>query len=76
MAGRGVGLAAAGVAVGLAGALAATRLLRALLFGVDPVDGITMAAVAGGLLGVSALAALVPARRASRVDPARTLRAD
>jgi len=65
-----------GIAVGLGGAFALTRVLSALLFGVSPVDPATMLASAAVLAGVAALAAWVPARRASALDPARALRAD
>jgi putative ABC transport system permease protein len=67
-------LAAAGLTLGLAGAMAATRLLSSLLFEVKPTDPVTYAAVAV-LLGIVALAAsYIPARRASQVDPAIALR--
>jgi len=67
-------LAAIGLAIGLAGAVAATRLLSSLLFEVKPTDPLTYAVVAA-LLGTVALAASYgPARRASRVDPAIALR--
>jgi len=67
---------AVGLAVGLAGAVALTRLMRGLLFGVSPTDPVTFAAAAG-LLAVVALAATwIPARRSARLDPARTLRAE
>jgi predicted permease len=58
-------VAAIGIAVGLGGAFALTRVLGALLFGVSPVDPATMVAAAALLAGVAALAAWVPARRAS-----------
>lgn len=67
-------LAAAGVSVGLAGALAVTRLMTTLLYGVSPTDLATFLAVAGILIAVTVVAAFVPARRASRVDPIVTLR--
>lgn len=72
--GQGLKVAAIGVAVGLVGGLALTRLLQALLFGVSATDPLTFAAVSVVLLGVSALAAYLPARRASSVDPATALR--
>jgi predicted permease len=71
---RGLGLAAAGVAFGLIGALATTRYLRALLFGVAPMDPLMLGAAASLLLIVAAAACFVPARRAIRVDPMEALR--
>jgi len=69
-------LTAVGVAVGLAGAAAASRALVTLLFGTSPLDPITYAGVAAVLAVVSALACTIPAVRASRVDPAITLRSE
>jgi putative ABC transport system permease protein len=74
--GRGLALAAAGVAVGLAGAWGATRTLASLLYGVGAVDPATYSAVSLGLVAVAALAALVPARRAARIEPRAALRAE
>ena len=74
--GEGLRLAGLGAAIGLAGAVAATRLLRGLLYGVDPLDPATLLAAALLLLGVSALACYIPARRAARVDPVSLLRAE
>jgi ABC-type antimicrobial peptide transport system permease subunit len=68
-------LALVGVAVGLAGAWATTRVLRALLFGVEPVDPLTLVAVPLLLIAVAALATWGPVRRAARIDPAEALRA-
>ena len=62
--------------IGLVAALAATRPLAAHLFGVAPVDAPTFAAMAGLMLLIGAVAAYVPARRASRVDPCQSLRSD
>jgi len=74
---RGVAIAAAGTALGLAGALAVNRLLLApMLFGVGPADAPTLALVALGLLAVAALATLVPARSSTRIEPAVALRAE
>ena len=69
-------VAGIGIAVGVAGAVALTRVLSALLFGVSPVDPATMITAAAILAGVASLAAWVPARRASALDPAQALRAD
>jgi ABC-type antimicrobial peptide transport system permease subunit len=76
VAGKGLVLAGLGLVLGAAGALATTGLLRALLFGVEPSDPANLTLVGAVLLAVSGLAALLPALRASRVDPARTLRAE
>ena len=69
-----VRLAVIGVVVGVAGALATTRLLQSLLFEVQPTDPATLIAVAVGLVLLAALASWLPARRAMRVDPVEALR--
>lgn len=71
---RGVTLALVGVAVGVAGALALTRLLSTLLFGVTAFDAATFAAVSLGLIAVAVIACYIPARRATKVDPLVALR--
>jgi predicted permease len=71
---EGLRLAALGVAVGLAGALAAGRVTRSLVVDVNPTDPRILALVALTMLSVSALAAFLPARRASAVDPVVVLR--
>jgi putative ABC transport system permease protein len=72
----GATLALLGVCLGLAGALASTRVLSSLLFGVGATDVATFASVSALLLGVAALAAFVPARRATAVDPLSSLRSE
>jgi putative ABC transport system permease protein len=72
--GSGARLALTGIAIGLAGALALTRLLSSLLFEVRATDPITFAAVALLLAAVALLACYVPARRAMRADPMFALR--
>jgi predicted permease len=65
-----------GLLVGLLGAAALTRLLQGLLYGVEPLDPITFAGTSILLLAVGLLAAYLPARRASRVDPTVSMRAE
>jgi len=65
---------AIGLALGAAGALAAARQFRSLLYGIAPADPWTFCLVVILLAAVSALAAYVPARRAATLDPAATLR--
>jgi len=72
--GQGVRLAAAGVAAGIIGALAITRVIATLLFGVSPRDPGTLIALSVTLTIVALVACYVPARRATRVDPIRALR--
>jgi ABC-type antimicrobial peptide transport system permease subunit len=72
--GEGLKLTAAGAVFGFAGALLALRAMRSLLFGVSPIDPITLAAVVGVTCVVAIVAAYLPARRATLVDPMRSLR--
>jgi putative ABC transport system permease protein len=72
--GQGVRLAAIGIAAGLALALGAARLLLILLYGTTPSDAPTLIIVSVLLVGLAALASVVPAVRASRVDSLIALR--
>ncbi len=71
---QGLVLAAAGITVGLLASAALTRVMSALLFGVNAIDPVTYAAVSVGLAGTALLASYIPAARAARVDPSIALR--
>ena len=71
---QGLMLAGVGLMLGVGGAIAAGRLMRTLLFNVSPIDPPTLGAAAIGMIVVALLACLVPAWRATRVDPLTTLR--
>ena len=73
---QGLGMAVAGILLGLAGALVLTRLLSAQLFGVSPTDPGVITAMAATLAAVSLVACLIPALRATRVDPMVALRSE
>ena len=69
-------VAAVGIAIGLVGAFATTRVLQSLLFGVTPTDPLTLSGVTILLIVLGALASYAPARRATKVDPVEVLRGD
>jgi ABC-type antimicrobial peptide transport system permease subunit len=73
---QGLQSAAFGIAVGVLGAFAVTRLIGSLLFGVRPTDALTTVSVIGLIMTVAALASILPAWRATRVDPNVVLRAE
>ena len=73
---QGLTLTLAGSAIGLAAAMALSRITASLLYGVSPTDTLTFAAVPAALLTIAAVACLVPARRAARLDPIRALRCE
>jgi putative ABC transport system permease protein len=72
--GQGIGAVLAGVGVGVVAAMALTRLMASLLFGVRPTDAVTFASVAALLTCVALAASYIPARRAMRTDPLNALR--
>jgi hypothetical protein len=74
--GGGVRLAAIGLLLGCAAAIAANRLLSSLLFGVGSADAATLIATAGVLAAVATIACYIPARHATRIDPLAALRAE
>ena len=76
MLGHGLRLAIVGVALGLVGAIAVTRLLKGLLFGISASDPWTFAVIAVLLVGVALIACYLPALRATKVDPMEALRSE
>jgi ABC-type lipoprotein release transport system permease subunit len=72
--GEGMAVAGTGVLLGLAGALAASRVVEQLLYDVEPHDPATLTTTALLFLAVATAASLLPALRATRVNPSETLR--
>jgi putative ABC transport system permease protein len=73
---QGSTLALMGIAIGAAGALALTAMIKSLLFQVTPTDPMTFVVVALVLAATAVLASYVPARRAARIDPVEALRSE
>ena len=73
---QGLLLASVGVVIGAVAAFALTRWMESLIYGVSPTDPVTFTSVALLLVGIALLASYVPARRAVRVDPMQSLRAE
>lgn len=73
---QGARLVAIGLIIGFASALALTRLMQGMLFGTEPTDPLTFITVIGFLAAVALLATYVPAHRASRIDPASSLKTE
>jgi putative ABC transport system permease protein len=71
---QGAALALVGIALGLCGSYALTRVLRSLLYQVSTTDAATLGAASAVLLGVALAACFLPALRASRIDPMEALR--
>jgi len=74
--GEGLRITLVGTLVGLIGAFALSRVVTSLLYGVSATDGTTYAAAAAAIVAVTVVATLIPARRATRVDPTSALRSD
>jgi putative ABC transport system permease protein len=73
---EGLTVTAIGLAIGLAGAVAVTRLMQSVLFGVAPLDPVSFAVAPALLAVVAVVACLVPASRAASIDPAEALRSE
>jgi ABC-type antimicrobial peptide transport system permease subunit len=73
---QGMAVALTGAAIGVAGALALSRVMRSLLFGIQGSDPLTFAAVSLLLGAIALVATLLPARRAARIDPMISLRTE
>jgi predicted permease len=74
--GDGMIVAGAGIGLGVAGAALLARLLTGLLYGIGPFDPLSFIAASAGLLALTLVASYIPARRAARIDPIRTLRTE
>jgi ABC-type antimicrobial peptide transport system permease subunit len=74
--GWGLFLGGTGIVIGLGASILLSRFISALLFDVSPLDPMALALSAGALLAACAIALVLPARRAARVDPSEALRVD
>ncbi len=74
--GQGFATTISGIAIGLAGALALSRGIQGLLFGVSATDPLTLTIVVAVLMGVAVAACCIPARRAIKLDPTLALRSE
>jgi len=74
--GQGMALAVAGVGIGVVASLALTRVMESLLFGVSATDPVTYVVISAVLGVVAVMASVIPARRASKVDPMIALRCE
>jgi putative ABC transport system permease protein len=72
--GQGLKLTLIGTGAGLAGELDVTRVIRSLLYGINPTDPLTFVCVSLLLVGVALLATYIPAHRAAKIDPMEALR--
>ncbi|HET7607323.1 MAG TPA: FtsX-like permease family protein, partial [Gammaproteobacteria bacterium] len=73
---QGLALSAVGAVIGLVAAAGLGRLMSSLLFGVGPLDPVAYAAALGATIAAAGVASYVPARRAAKIDPMNTLRAE
>jgi ABC-type antimicrobial peptide transport system permease subunit len=73
---NGLTLVLAGILIGIGSAIGLTRFLATLLFGVEPTDGVTFVVVSVTFFVIAVVAALIPAIRATRVDPVTALRSE
>jgi ABC-type antimicrobial peptide transport system permease subunit len=73
---NGLTLVLAGIVIGIGSAIVLTRFLATLLFGIEPTDSVTFVVVSAVFFVVAMIAALIPAIRATRVDPVIALRSE
>ena len=71
---QGLRLTSIGIGIGLAGAIALTRYIEGMLYGITPLDPLTYVATVALFAAVASIASYLPARRATRIDPVKALR--